>query len=124
MAGPLAGTLPNAGRVARLLRRRGMKRRLPWPVIFAIALAIVCFLPLYAERTMTHVMFADGSGGAIEWGWKRCTLREYVSDYHYMRREQEPGRWLGVNIALALGYASVMTFGFTRLLTLEARTSP
>src|SRR3954470_1516010 len=115
MAGPLAGAPPNAGRVARLLRRRGMKRRVPVPVIFAIALAIVCFLPLYAERTMTHVMFADGSGGAIVWGWKRCTLREYGADYQHMRREQTPGVWLAVDIALALGYASVITVAFAIL---------
>ena len=45
-----------------------MKRRVPFPVLFAIALTIAALLPIYVERTMTHVMFADGSGGTIEWG--------------------------------------------------------
>jgi hypothetical protein len=44
-----------------------MKRPVPLVLVFAIALTIVALLPLYIERTMTHVMFADGSGGAIEW---------------------------------------------------------
>ena len=56
-----------------------MKRRVPLAVIFAIALAIAAVLPLYIERTMTEVMFADGSGGRIDWAWKRCTLRDYWS---------------------------------------------
>ncbi len=93
-----------------------MKRRPPLPVIFAIALAIVCFLPLYAERTMTEIMFADGSGGAIEWGWKRCTLREYCADYRYMQREQKPALWLMVDVGLAFAYASAITAVF-RLVT-------
>jgi hypothetical protein len=84
--------------------------------VFVISLALVSFLPLYIERTMTHVMFADGSGGAIHWGWKRCTLRSYWADYRYMRREQKPAMWLGVNLALALGYASVTTFAVSRVL--------
>ena len=87
-----------------------MKWRLPLAVIFAIAVAVAALLPLYVERTMTHVMFADGSGGAIEWGWKRCTLREFCADYHYMRREQEPARWLATNLALLFLYGSVATF--------------
>ena len=87
-----------------------MKRRVPLAVIFAIALAVAALLPLYIERTMTHVMFADGSGGAIEWGWKRCTLREFCADYHYMRREQQPARWLGTNLGLLLLYGSIATF--------------
>ena len=87
-----------------------MKRRVPLAVIFAIAVAVAALLPLYVERTMTHVMFADGSGGAIEWGWKRCTLREFCADYRYMRREQEPARWLGINLALLFLYGSIATF--------------
>jgi hypothetical protein len=87
-----------------------MKRPVPLAVVFAIALTIVALLPLYVERTMVHVMFADGSGGAIEWGWKRCTLRSYWADYRYMRREQKPAIWLGVNLALAIGYASAVAF--------------
>ena len=85
-----------------------MKPRLPFAVIFAIVLAIVSLLPFYVERTMTELMFADGSGGAIEWGWKRCTLREFWADYRYMSREQTPAVWLGVDFALAFAYASVV----------------
>jgi hypothetical protein len=86
-----------------------MKRAWLLAIFFAVALTIVTLLPFYIERTMTHVMFADGSGGAIEWGWKRCTLRDYISDYRYMRREQRPVLWLGVNIGLALSYAALIT---------------
>lgn len=60
-----------------------MKRRLPFAVLFAISLALVSLLPLYVEQTMTRVMFADGRGEAIEWGWKLCTLRTFFSDYRY-----------------------------------------
>ena len=84
--------------------------------MFVLSLALVSVLPFYVERTMTHVMFADGSGGAIHWGWKRCTLRGYFADYRYMRREQKPALWLGVNVALAFGYASVATFAVSRIL--------
>ena len=40
-----------------------MKRRVPLAVIFAVALTVAALLPLYVERTMTELMFADGSGG-------------------------------------------------------------
>ena len=86
-----------------------MKRPVPLAVIFAIALAVAALLPLYVERTMTEVIFADGSGGAIEWGWKRCTLREFCADYRYMHREQQPGRWLCINLALLVVYGSIAT---------------
>ena len=99
-----------------------MKRPVPLAVVFAIALTIVALLPLYVERTMTHVMFADGSGGAIEWGWTRCTLRSYWTDYRYMRREQRPALWLGVNMGLAVGYASVTTLA-VRLLQRRLQTA-
>ena len=85
-----------------------MKSRAPFAALFVIALVIVALLPLYIERTMTELMFADGSGGAIEWGWKRGTLREYSADYRYMQREQKPLLWLGVNVGLALGYATLI----------------
>ena len=91
-----------------------MKRRIPLAVVFAIALTIVSLLPLYIERTMTHVMFADGSGGAVWWGWKRCSIREYWATYPYMQPEQTPALWLGVNVALAVSYASVATFAASR----------
>jgi hypothetical protein len=97
-------------------------RRVPLPVVFAIALTIAALLPLYIERTMTHVMFADGSGGAIEWGWKRCTLRSYWANYPFMRREQKPTLWLGMNVGLAFGYASVTTFAASLLI--RRKTGP
>ena len=64
-----------------------MKRRIPFAVVFVMALALVSLLPLYVERTMTHVMFADGSGGAIHWGWKRCTLRSFCSAFSLREKE-------------------------------------
>ena len=100
-----------------------MKRQIPFAAMFALALAVVSLLPIYVERTMTHVMFADGSGGAIEWGWKRCTLRSYWADYRYMRREQRPAMWLGVNIALALTYASAAALGASVALRHKTRPS-
>ncbi|MEY2573899.1 MAG: hypothetical protein QOJ87_2112 [Verrucomicrobiota bacterium] len=81
---------------------------MPFAVILAIALAIAALLPLYVERTMLHVMFAHGKGGTVEWGWKRCTLRNYVADYPHLYREQDPALWLTVDIALAVAYASVI----------------
>ena len=93
-----------------------MKRRVPIAALFAISLSIVALLPLYVEQTMTHVMFADGSGGTIEWGWKRCTLREYSADYRHLRREQKPAVWLTANIGLAFVYATLITLplGYAR----------
>jgi hypothetical protein len=99
-----------------------MKGRIPFPVLFAIALVIVSLLPLYVERTMTHVMFADGSGGAIWWGWERCSLREFWAHYHYMQPEQTPARWLAVNVAMALSYASVMALSGSWLLSRRWRS--
>ena len=93
-----------------------MKRRVPLAVIFAVALAVAALLPLYIERTMTHVMYADGSGGTIEWGWKRCTLREFCADYHYMRREQEPAFWVGLNVALVVVYGAIFAFALNAII--------
>jgi len=89
-----------------------MKPPFRFAIVFAAALAVVPFLPLYLERTMTHVMFAQGGGGAIEWGWKRCALSRFWSDYHYLRPEQSPAFWLTVNIALAFTYAFVIALVF------------
>ena len=86
-----------------------MKRAQLLAVVFAVALTIVALMPFYIERTMTHVMFANGRGGTVEWGWKRCTLRDYVSDYPHLYREQQPALWLGLNIGLALSYAALLT---------------
>lgn len=85
-----------------------MKRPLRFVIVFAIALVFVPFLPCYLERTMTEVMFADGSGGAIEWGWRRLALNQFWAGYHYMAREQNPALWLTVNVALAFMYALVI----------------
>jgi hypothetical protein len=82
-----------------------MQRAFRFVIVFGVALAGVPFLPLYVERTMTHVMFAHGGGGAIEWGWRRCALSRFWSDYHYMRPEQNPALWLAVDVALAFAYA-------------------
>ena len=91
-----------------MLSPRSTPRRVPLAVIFAIALVIASLLPVYIERTMTEVMFADGSGGRIDWAWKRCTLREYCADYRYMQREQKPALWFAVDAALMFAYASII----------------
>ena len=92
-----------------------MKRQLPFAVVFAMSLIFVSLLPIYVERTMTHVMFADGSGGAIEWGWKLCPLRTFFSDYRYFGHHPHPALWIALNIALAFTYALVIAFLFDRL---------
>jgi hypothetical protein len=97
---------------------------IPLPVVFVIALTIAALLPLYIERTMTHVMFADGSGGTIEWGWKRCTLRTYWADYRYMREGNRFAKWLAVDVALAFAYAAVLTFPFSFALRRKPRAGP
>lgn len=81
-----------------------------------MALVVVCLLPLYVEQTMTHLMFADGGGGAIEWGWKSCTLRTFFSDYRYFRHHLHPALWITLNIALALIYALVIAFIASKVL--------
>ena len=98
-----------------------MKRSLRFAIVFAVGLDVVLFLPLYIERTMTHVMFAHGGGGAIEWGWKICTLTDFWSDYHYLRREQNPALWLTVNLALAVIYAVAAAFCVEIFLARKAR---
>jgi hypothetical protein len=89
--------------------------------VFAVGLAVVSFLPLYIERTMTHVMFAHRGGGAIEWGWKICTLRSFCLNYHYLRREQNPVLWFTVNVALAITYALLAAFFVEIFLARKAR---
>jgi hypothetical protein len=89
--------------------------------VFAVGLAFVSFLPLYIERTMTHVMFAHGGGGAIEWGWKICTLRSFWLDYHYLRPEQNPALWLTVNVALAFTWALLVAFCVETFLARKVR---
>lgn len=93
-----------------------MKRSFPFPVLFAMALTVVSLLPIYPEQTMTHVMFADGSGGAIEWGWKICALRTFFSDYRYFRHYPHPALWIAMNVALAFIYALAIALLLNRLL--------
>jgi hypothetical protein len=73
------------------------------------ALVIAPFLPFYIERTMVRSWRVDHTGDTIEWGWKICTLKGYWSDYNYLSPEQRPALWLGVNLALALIYALLIT---------------
>ena len=98
-------------------------KRPPFAVLFAISLALVALLPLYLEQTMTRVMFVGGSGDAIEWGWKVCTLRTFFSDYRYFRHHPRPDLWIAMNIALACSYALVLTFLVNRLLRRKPKAS-
>lgn len=93
-----------------------MKRRVPFAVLFAISLFVAALLPLYIERTMTEVLFSDGSGGAIQWGWKRCTLRGFYAAYPHMAREQDPAFWLAANVGLAFAYATIISLAASRAL--------
>jgi hypothetical protein len=103
-----------------------MKRPLRSAIIFGVALAVAPFPPLFVEQTMTEVMFADGSGGAIEWGWKRCALSSFWSDYHYLRPQQDPALWLTVNVGLAFTYALAIALIFHLVFrnTTERRPQP
>ena len=93
-----------------------MTRRVPFAALFAMSLVLVALLPLYLEQTMTRVMFVDGRGEAIDWGWKICTLPAFFSDYRYFRRYPHPELWIALNISLACGYASIMALGASRVL--------
>jgi len=93
-----------------------VKRPPPFTVVFAMSLALVSLLPVYVEQTMTHLMFADGSGGTVEWGWKVCTLRTFFADYIYFRHNPHPELWIALNIALALTSALAIAFLVNRLL--------
>ena|SRR5688572_3353667 len=99
-----------------------MNRRIPFAALLAMSLALVVLLPLYPEQTMTRVMFVDGKGDAIEWGWKLCTLRTFFSDYRYFRHHPHPELWIALNIALACGYASIMALVAHR--ALRPKTGP
>jgi hypothetical protein len=87
-----------------------MKSPFRFAIMLAVALAFVPFLPLYVEQTMTELMFADGSGGAIKWGWKLCTLKTFLLDYRYFRHQPHPELWIALNVGLALAYAMVIAF--------------
>jgi hypothetical protein len=93
-----------------------MNRPLPFVVLFVISLVLVSLLPLYLEQTMTRVMFVDGRGEAIDWGWKVCSLRTFFSDYRYFRRYPHPELWIALNIALAFVYALLLSLLVARIL--------
>jgi hypothetical protein len=80
-------------------------------IVFVIAALVMPFLPLYIERTMLRSWRMDRHSDLIEWGWKLRTLSSYWSDYHYIKREQQPALWLTVNLALAFIYALVIALG-------------
>lgn len=93
-----------------------MKRSLRFWIVLAAALAVVPFLPLYIERTMMRSMRVGHAGDVIDWGWRLRTLLDYWSNYRYIRREQNPAMWLGVNLALAFIYALVIALIVDRVL--------
>ena len=82
-----------------------MKGALRFVAVFAAALAVVPFLPLYVERTMLRSWGPGMRGDTIERGWRLRTLAGFWSDYNYFSREQRPALWLSVNVALAAAYA-------------------
>jgi hypothetical protein len=77
-------------------------------VLIALALAVVPFLPLYVQRTMTRSQHIGHVGDVIEWGWAVCTLSRCWSNYSYLRSELNQTFWLGVNLALAIVYAALI----------------
>ena len=99
-----------------------MTRRVPFAAWFAMSLVLVALLPLYVEQTMTRVMFVDGRGETIEWGWKLCTLRTFFSDYRYFGRHQHPELWIALNISLAFCYAWIVALVANR--TLRSKAGP
>jgi hypothetical protein len=98
-----------------------MKRPLRFVLMLAVALGFVPFLPLYVERTMMRSWRMDQMADIIEWGWKVCTLNTFWSDYNYLHREQEPGLWLAVNLALAFIYAVVIALSIDQFLARRKR---
>lgn len=98
-----------------------MKRSLRFIVLLTVALALVSFLPLYVERTMVRLGGPGYKGDAVEWGWRICTLNEYWSNYDYLTPEQSPAFWLGLNVALALIYASMLALVVEQILSRRKR---
>ena len=92
-----------------------MKRTHRFVAMFAAALAVVPFLPLYVERTMLR-SWGPNMAHTIEWGWRIRTLSGYWSHYNYITPDQRPALWLCVNIALAFVYALLFTLVVDRLL--------
>ena len=100
-----------------------MTRRVPFAALFAMSLVLVALLPLYVEQTMTRVMFVDGRGETIEWGWKLCTLPTFFSDYRYFRRYPHPELWIAMNISLACCYAWIVALVANRAFRSKAGPS-
>ena len=101
-----------------------MKSPLRFAIMLVVALAFVPFLPLYVEQTMTELMFADGSGGAIKWGWKICSLKTFLSDYRYFRHQPHPELWIALNIGLVFTYALAIALIFHLVLRNTAKRTP
>lgn len=100
-----------------------MKRPVQFALVFAAALLLVPFLPLYIERTMLRSWRMDRAGDVVEWGWRLSTLSTYWSNYKYYRPEQKPALWLMVNLALALIYGLLIAFCVDRALRWRKRRS-
>lgn len=100
-----------------------MKLTLRFSLVFAVALAVVPFLPFYIQRTMMRSMVMGHSGDVIDWGWKIGTLVNYWSNYRYITRDEDPAFWLGVNLALAFTYALLIAFVVDRLLARRKKKS-
>ncbi|MFL6332414.1 MAG: hypothetical protein ACJ754_03635 [Pyrinomonadaceae bacterium] len=87
------------------------RRSFRFVAVFAAALAVVPFLPLYVERTFVRLFLVSGAAGdTVEWGWALRTLSGFWSDYRYFQPEQRPALWLCVNLALAVTYAVLIAF--------------
>lgn len=80
------------------------------------ALVILPFLPVCIERTMTRSFHSGSGGDTISWGWELLSLIRFLSDYRYIRPEQQPAVWLTVNIALLLIYAIAIAVAADRVL--------
>ena len=94
-----------------------LRRPFRFVALFAAALAVVPFLPLYVERTFVRSFLVSGAAGdTVKWGWALRTLAGFWSDYRYFRPEQRPALWLCVNVALAVAYAVLIALAGDRLL--------
>jgi len=92
-----------------------MKRVARLVISFALALAVLPFLPLYIERTLLRSWRVDRVGDQIDWGWRLTSLNDYWSNYNYITREQRPALWLTLDIALAFLYALMFALAVDRV---------
>ena len=100
-----------------------LRRPFRFFALFAAALAVVPFLPLYVERTMLRSWGPNMHGDTIEWGWRLRTFMGFWSASNYFYREQRPVFWLCINIALAFVYALLLAFVVERLLARRVHDS-